>query len=146
MKLMLLHILDWLLAISILFYCSFIMSYGPSIPLANLISFPHFFFHRLLPFPAKAMHSISTGTPIGNALTATQLLAGLCAKYLPYVSFISLKCAISSRKIFTLMTRSIEEPAASRMAVMLLQQAAVLSPMLPSTSFPSGVPGICPLT
>jgi hypothetical protein len=36
--------------------------------------------HRELPFPANAIHSISTGTPSGSALTATQLLAGLCAK------------------------------------------------------------------
>lgn len=46
----------------------------------------------------------------------------------------------------TLTTLSMPLPAASRMAMMLLQHAAVLSPMFPSTSLPSAVPGICPET
>lgn len=47
------------------------------------------------------MHSISTGTPLGSCLTATQLRAGLWAKYFSKTLFISAKWAMSSRKTLT---------------------------------------------
>lgn len=47
---------------------------------------------------------------------------------------------------YTLTTLSMLLPAASRMAMMFLQHAAVLSPMFPSTSLPSAPPGIWPET
>lgn len=46
----------------------------------------------------------------------------------------------------TRMTLSISLPAASRIALMFLQQAAVLSAMLPPTKFPSLSAGSCPDT
>jgi hypothetical protein len=96
--------------------------------------------------PVYAIHSISTGTPLGSCLTATQLLAGLCAKYFSNTPFISAKCAMSSRKTLTLTTRSILTPASVKMPTMFSQHCFVLSAMLPSIRLPFVSAGIWPET
>lgn len=50
---------------------------------------------------AKAIASISTGTPLGSSLTATQDRAGLCVKYFSYTEFISAKLSIDVKKTVT---------------------------------------------
>ncbi len=60
----------------------------------------------------------------------------------PYL--LTAKKAMSARKMLTLTTFSIEEPASSRTAFRFLMQAAVLSWMVPSTGFPSLPKGIWP--
>lgn len=77
-----------------------------------------------------------TGAPSGNCLTATQLLDGLWLNHFAYSSFISLKCAISSKNTPTRTTLSICDPAASTIALMFLQHCAVFSPMVPSIRVP----------
>lgn len=114
------------------------------------------------------MHSISTGTPLGSCLAAIQERAGLWVKNFSYCAFISAKFDMSSRKTcnqpvisyFTstvsvnrrmkfglTLTRIIlltDDPAASRMALMLSQQAWVLVAMSPSTRLPFLSAGIWP--
>jgi hypothetical protein len=96
--------------------------------------------------PVHAMHSISTGTPLGSCLTATQLRAGLCAKYFSNTPFISAKCAMSSRNTLTLTTRSMPTPASFSMPTMFSQHCVVLSAMLPSIRAPVLSAGIWPDT
>ena len=95
---------------------------------------------------ASAIHSISTGTPFGSCFTATQLLAGFSVKCCAYTPFISAKSPMSVRKTLTFTTLSMEEPAAFRMALMLLMQVSVFWAMLPSTSVPVVSAGIWPET
>ena len=92
------------------------------------------------------MHSISTGTFLGRVLTATQDLAGLCAKYFSNTPFISAKFAMSSRKTLTLTTFSTGVLASFRMATMFSQHCVVLSVMLPSIRAPVLSAGIWPET
>ena len=51
--------------------------------------------------PLNAIASISTGTPFGSSLTATQDRAGLWVKYCSYTPFISAKFSIEVRKTVT---------------------------------------------
>lgn len=60
----------------------------------NKVTFVHRKFYSFAGFPwfgtsshGRAMHSISTSTPLGSCLTATQLRAGLCVNHLAYSSF-----------------------------------------------------------
>ena len=100
------------------------------------------------PFPphAVAMHSISTFTPLGSCLTATQLRAGRVKKCRSYSALNSAKSAMSVRKALTLTTRSSAEPAAARMALRLAMQVRVRRATPPSTTSPEGSAGIWPET
>lgn len=105
--------------------------------------FPPFYF--ILKVYCKATTSISTGTPLGNCLTATQLLAGLWLKCLEYSSFISAKSAISVKKTVTLTTFVISEPAAARTARTFWTHKAVFSWRVPvSRILPSASQGMQP--
>lgn len=50
---------------------------------------------------ARAIASISTGTPFGSSLTATQDRAGLWVKYCSYTLFISAKFDMDVKKTVT---------------------------------------------
>lgn len=90
------------------------------------------------------MHSISTSTFLGRVLTATQDRAGFWVNHFSYSTFMSANRAMSARKMFTLTTRSSDEPAAVRTAFRFVMQAAVFTPMGPSTRLPWASLGICP--
>ena len=87
----------------------------------------HLTFTKDLIHQGKATHSISTSTPFGNSLTATQLLAGFVSrKCNSYSLFTSAKFFISVRNtvIFTTLLRSL--PASFRISWMFLIQREAL--------------------
>lgn len=96
---------------------------------------------------ARAMHSISTGTPFGSWYTATQLLAGLCVKNFSYVAFISAKLSMLVKKTLTLTTFEISDPASLSTAERFLMQSSVIFVMVEDSRVrivPDGSQGIWP--
>ena len=59
-------------------------SHGPMVQASSSLCGPQ-------PLPVRAIHSTSTGTPLGSSFTATQDREGLCVKYFSYTPFISAK-------------------------------------------------------
>lgn len=106
------------------------------------------------------MASSSTSAPFGRVLTATQLRAGLWVNHFAYSSFMAweetegqfggrvnvkgvfrvprtAKSFMSARKMLTLTTLLMSEPAATRTALRLRMQVAVFSWIVPPSRLPS---------